>query len=209
MFRCCLICNRPGCRIWPMPNFLVLANAVGRDNDRSRLSVSFRPRDESYGLPVGRWHGCPCRRQIRKFLVRLQLRLPGCIQFQSGIRRTSRDTGIGSLCDSLQKTEFASITDGSSNTFAIGEAASGFEICAGIGCTDPVPSPFGDNGSGHGWLVGGAGAEFFMPQAYVTRVTLPAQWNQSTRIPSRIPLLESLVENISTIAPAGREGRIG
>lgn len=59
------------------------------------------------------------------------------------------------------RTRLASITDGSSNTFAIGEAASGFQVCEGIGCTTPVTGPNGENGSAHGWLVGGAGAEPF------------------------------------------------
>jgi prepilin-type N-terminal cleavage/methylation domain-containing protein/prepilin-type processing-associated H-X9-DG protein len=59
------------------------------------------------------------------------------------------------------QTRLASITDGSSNTFAVGEAASGFRICEGIGCTTPVTGPLGENGSAHGWLVGGTGAEPF------------------------------------------------
>src|SRR5262249_49473903 len=46
------------------------------------------------------------------------------------------------------------IRDGSSNTFAIGEAASGFPICAGIGCTNPDPA---GQTSSHGWLLGGHG----------------------------------------------------
>jgi len=48
------------------------------------------------------------------------------------------------------------ITDGSSHTFAYGEAASGFQMCTGIGCDtpiDPAPGEFGN--SVHSWLVGG------------------------------------------------------
>lgn len=46
----------------------------------------------------------------------------------------------------------ADVADGSSNTFAIGEAASGFPICDGVGCTTPDPA---GQMSSHGWLVGG------------------------------------------------------
>jgi prepilin-type N-terminal cleavage/methylation domain-containing protein/prepilin-type processing-associated H-X9-DG protein len=44
------------------------------------------------------------------------------------------------------------ITDGTSNTFAIGEAASAYPICHGLGCTTPDPA---GQKSVHGWLVGG------------------------------------------------------
>lgn len=53
-------------------------------------------------------------------------------------------------------TKIAHITDGTSNTFAVGEAASGFNMCQGIGCTTPGNNPAGENKSTHGWLVGGA-----------------------------------------------------
>jgi prepilin-type processing-associated H-X9-DG protein len=43
------------------------------------------------------------------------------------------------------------ITDGASNTFLLGEAAGGYPICHGIGCTTPYPSGL----SVHFWLVGG------------------------------------------------------
>lgn len=75
-----------------------------------------------------------------------------------GAPPVTRESGVFAI---HSKTRFASITDGTSNTFAIGEAASGFQICEGIGCTDPVTGFSGENGSAHGWLIGGAGAEPF------------------------------------------------
>lgn len=53
-------------------------------------------------------------------------------------------------------TRIAAITDGTSNTFAMCEAASGLPMCNGIGCTTPDP---GGARSTHSWLVGGDGIE--------------------------------------------------
>lgn len=54
-------------------------------------------------------------------------------------------------------TKIAHITDGTSNTFAVGEAASGFDMCQGVGCTIPSANNLaGEKKSVHGWLVGGA-----------------------------------------------------
>ncbi|MEZ6128883.1 MAG: DUF1559 domain-containing protein [Planctomycetaceae bacterium] len=75
-----------------------------------------------------------------------------------GAPPTTRESGVFA---NHSRTRMASITDGTSNTFAMGEAASGYQICEGIGCTSPVTGPLGANGSGHGWLVGGFGAEPF------------------------------------------------
>lgn len=44
------------------------------------------------------------------------------------------------------------------NTFAVGEAASGFPMGSGIGSTTPLPT--GET-SAHGWLVGGSALEPF------------------------------------------------
>jgi prepilin-type N-terminal cleavage/methylation domain-containing protein/prepilin-type processing-associated H-X9-DG protein len=69
-------------------------------------------------------------------------------------RKITRYTGVFS---GHSKTTFAAIMDGASNTFAIGEAASGFQMCEGLGCTTPIRNnPAGEDRSVHGWLVGGA-----------------------------------------------------
>jgi len=60
------------------------------------------------------------------------------------------------------KIRFAEIIDGLSNTFAIGEAASGMPMCEGLGCTDPIAgNPMAQTESHHGWLVGGVCPDIF------------------------------------------------
>lgn len=54
------------------------------------------------------------------------------------------------------RTRIASITDGTSHTFAICEAASGLPMCSGVGCSTPAPS---GGKSTHSWLIGGASNE--------------------------------------------------
>jgi len=74
-------------------------------------------------------------------------------------RPMTRYTGVFSA---QSRTTFAAITDGASNTFAIGEAASGFPMCEGIGCTAPITNnPAGESHSVHGWLVGGVNPSLF------------------------------------------------
>ncbi len=60
------------------------------------------------------------------------------------------------------KTKLASITDGLSNSFAVGEAASGQDMCEGIGCKVKIQNnPAGETKSAHGWLVGGVNPSMF------------------------------------------------
>ncbi len=53
------------------------------------------------------------------------------------------------------KTRTADILDGTTNTFAFCEAASGLPMCTGVGCTTPIPGVL----STHNWLIGGASIE--------------------------------------------------
>lgn len=60
------------------------------------------------------------------------------------------------------RTSFRDVTDGASHTFAIGEAASGFEMCSGIGCTTPIPGARAT----HSWVVGGTSEESLFNQGF-------------------------------------------
>jgi prepilin-type processing-associated H-X9-DG protein len=62
--------------------------------------------------------------------------------------------------------KIAAITDGTSNTFAIGEAASGFDMCEGIGCTAPNRPPYGEAKAVFGWLVGAANPSVFFDSGF-------------------------------------------
>lgn len=58
------------------------------------------------------------------------------------------------------------MTDGTSNTFVIGEAASGLPMCEGIGCTVRLQSPVGENTAVFGWLVGASNPSPFFQNGF-------------------------------------------
>jgi prepilin-type N-terminal cleavage/methylation domain-containing protein len=80
-------------------------------------------------------------------------------------------------------TRIDDIKDGTSNTFAIGEAASGFPMCNGIDCTTPLP----DVTSSHGWLVGGAGIDFL----YAGGFRYSGGWGSTTEPLNKTPVTDS------------------
>ena len=82
------------------------------------------------------------------------------IGFQTGFRGRSIETYVG-VFSPHSWMKLASITDGTSNSFAIGEAASGFKMCEGIGCNTPSEPPFGESTAVFGWLVGGVNLPAF------------------------------------------------
>jgi len=71
-------------------------------------------------------------------------------------------TEFSGVFSNNSKTPLSAISDGLSNTFAVGEAASGKEMCEGVGCNVRIASnPAGETTSVHGWLVGGANPSNF------------------------------------------------
>lgn len=54
------------------------------------------------------------------------------------------------------RTKYRDVLDGLSNTFAIGDAAGGYPLCEGLGCTTPVDAnanPLADTETVHSWLI--------------------------------------------------------
>lgn len=76
-----------------------------------------------------------------------------------GPRPHTRFTGVFGY---KSETRASTIFDGLSNTIAIGEGASGFPMCEGLGCTEPLENhQIGETHSVHGWLVGAANPSLF------------------------------------------------
>ncbi|MFG0336033.1 MAG: DUF1559 domain-containing protein [Maioricimonas sp. JB049] len=76
-----------------------------------------------------------------------------CFSSGLGAKPQTQHTGVFYI---HSKTQFRDLTDGSSHTFAIGEAASGFEMCRGVGCATPMGVP-----AAHSWLISGTNKEHY------------------------------------------------
>ncbi len=84
-------------------------------------------------------------------------------------------------------TKYKTILDGLSNTFAFGEAASGFAMCEGIGCDTPIQPANNPVAESEAQFTDGWSEAFVPPTStpmdFVTPVDSPARLNRRTRLP--------------------------
>jgi prepilin-type N-terminal cleavage/methylation domain-containing protein/prepilin-type processing-associated H-X9-DG protein len=109
---------------------------------------------DSWGLPAGSTFGSDSY-GINKGLNDAQ-----CLSAGFGPPPT---TALSGLFDFNTFRGVIDIRDGTSNTFMVGEAAGGFPICHGIGCS----TPYGSGLSVHFWLVGGHSQPPWVLQGFV------------------------------------------
>ena len=124
----------------PVPVFVCPSDIGG-----SQITM---PQLASLGLPVGDTFG------ISSYAY--SMGYDDAVSFSpgNGAKPVTRDAGV---FFPHSRTKFRDILDGSSNTIAAGEAASGFDVCHGVGCTDPAPGWT----AGHSWLIDGTNKEHF------------------------------------------------
>jgi prepilin-type N-terminal cleavage/methylation domain-containing protein len=72
--------------------------------------------------------------------------------------------------DANHATRIAEISDGTSNTLAMGEGAGGplWPLCRGTGCTTPYSGPAGTQPATGAWIMGSVGAIIVLPMGYIT-----------------------------------------
>lgn len=93
----------------------------------------------SYGFSVGHHDGLGYTRALRA-------------------RPVTAASGMGAI---NYWPKLSEVTDGTSNTFFVGETASAKEMCTGIGCKQPQNPPVGESHAYLGWLVGGINLSSF------------------------------------------------
>ena len=109
---------------------------------------------DSWGLPVGSTFGSS------SYGISKGVNDAHCLSAGFGPPPTTAQSG---LFDFNTFHQISEISDGTSNTFMMGEAATGFPICDGIGCT----TRYKDNLSVHFWLVGGHSQPGWVIQGFV------------------------------------------
>src|SRR5262249_11105866 len=86
----------------------------------------------------------------------------------------------------------AEITDGTSNTIAMGEGAGGKQwlLCRGAGCTTPFPGVSGNIPASNPWISGGLGASFLQSAG----VLFSGVWGCTLEHPNKFPVTDSFID---------------
>jgi len=77
-----------------------------------------------------------------------------CFSQRLGAKPTTEATGVFYV---HSKTKMRDITDGTSNTIAMGDAASGVDMCEGVGCNGPSVGK-----ALHSWIINGTNKEHYL-----------------------------------------------
>lgn len=98
----------------------------------------------------------------------------------------------------------AAITDGTSNTFAIGEAASGKDMCEGLDCTIKLQQQPGENTAIFGWLVGATNPSSF----YSLGFRYSGSYGSTVERLNKYPVTDSFFDeaNFNTFIPSWSGG---
>jgi prepilin-type processing-associated H-X9-DG protein len=81
------------------------------------------------------------------------------------------------------------ISDGSSNTFALGEGAGGprWPLCHGAGCTTPYAGPSGPIPATNPWIIGAIGTQMTLSLGFVTG----GIWGSTVEPPNKRPVTDT------------------
>jgi prepilin-type N-terminal cleavage/methylation domain-containing protein/prepilin-type processing-associated H-X9-DG protein len=179
------------------PWFMVSPTAA-----RMSLSVFLCPSDpgpspyhypffDAFGLPVGSTFGSS------SYGISKGVNDALCLSAGFGPPPTTAESG---LFDFNSFRRISEISDGTSNTFMMGEAASGYPVCHGIGCDRPSA----DRLSVHTWLVGGHSQPGWVLGGFIY------SGNKCSTVerPNKVPVTDSVhdVANTFNCTPSFRGG---
>jgi prepilin-type N-terminal cleavage/methylation domain-containing protein/prepilin-type processing-associated H-X9-DG protein len=96
------------------------------------------------------------------------------------------------LFDANRLTRIAHVTDGSSNTIAMGEGAGGplWPLCRGAGCSTPFDGPAGPQPATNAWIIGNVGSALTDPLGLLTA----GVWGSTAEPPNKRPVTDSWID---------------